>query len=84
MIACILMISPGEMLVNLDHPPSLHRKQTRLNQALYYLDFCWIMNFAGIFIIGLLVFTGMLGSDEDRVSTAARRVFFNGTIFTEE
>ena len=50
----------------------------RLNQALYYLDFCWCMNFMGIFIIGLLVFFGTVANDEDRVSIVARQAFFNG------
>jgi len=26
-----------------------------LNQALYYLDFCWMMNFMGIFFLALLI-----------------------------
>ena len=49
------------------------KKTKRLNQALYYLDFCWCMNFTAIFVIGLLVFV-----DEDRVSNVAREAFFNG------
>jgi hypothetical protein len=51
--------------------------KNRLNQALYYLDFCWCMNFVGIFIIGLLVFMGIVANDEDRVSHVARERFFN-------
>ncbi|KAL3817467.1 hypothetical protein ACHAXA_001474 [Cyclostephanos tholiformis] len=57
--------------------PLYPRTKSRLNQALYYLDFCWCMNFAGIFIIGLLVFMGIVVNDEDRVSIVAREVILN-------
>jgi hypothetical protein len=42
------------------------------------------MNFSGIFIFGLLAFTGIVVSEEDRVSTAARKIFFNGKLFITE
>ena len=46
------------------------------------------MNFAGIFIIGLLVFMGIVVNDENRVSIIAREVIFNGeqvmSFITEE
>jgi len=48
-----------------------------LNQALYYLDFCWCMNFTAIFIIGLLVFFGLVVQDDGMVSNLAREAFFN-------
>lgn len=48
-----------------------------LNQALYYLDFCWMMNFTAIFVIGLLVFVGQVANDEEKVSNVAREAFFN-------
>jgi len=46
-----------------------------LNQALYYLDFCWCMNFSGFAVIGLLVINGLIGAD-DVVSSVAREAFF--------
>eukprot|EP00578_Thalassiosira_sp_NH16_P026582 CAMPEP_0181087492 /NCGR_PEP_ID=MMETSP1071-20121207/6299_1 /TAXON_ID=35127 /ORGANISM="Thalassiosira sp., Strain NH16" /LENGTH=397 /DNA_ID=CAMNT_0023169379 /DNA_START=172 /DNA_END=1362 /DNA_ORIENTATION=+ len=50
-----------------------------LNQALYYLDFCWCMNFTGIFVIGLLAILGLVHGD-DRVSNVARESFYNALL----
>lgn len=47
-----------------------------LNQALYYLDFCWFLNFTALlFIVGLL-----LSGGEHAISTAARETFFNAAL----
>ena len=49
-----------------------------LNQALYYLDFCWMMNFTAFSIILLLVFSAIArDDDEGLVSDVARESFFN-------
>eukprot|EP00985_Skeletonema_marinoi_P033770 scaffold42116_cov241-Skeletonema_marinoi.AAC.1 len=48
-----------------------------LNQALYYLDFCWSMNFTAFALILLLVFSGVVAHDEGLVSDVARKSFFN-------
>jgi len=44
----------------------------RLNQALYYLDFCWCMNFTGMLFIGMLLLAGQ------NVDDATRRALFSG------
>jgi len=43
-----------------------------LNEALYYLDFCWIMNFTGLGVAALLVVLN--------VSDLARETFFNALL----
>eukprot|EP00986_Skeletonema_menzelii_P019292 scaffold27514_cov166-Skeletonema_menzelii.AAC.1 len=48
-----------------------------LNQALYYLDFCWCMNFTAFAMILLLVFSGTVAHDDGLVSDTARKGFFN-------
>ncbi|KAL7544954.1 hypothetical protein ACHAWF_008326 [Thalassiosira exigua] len=48
-----------------------------MNQALYYLDFCWCMNFTAIFLIALLMLCGALAPDGGMVSDVAREAFFN-------
>ena len=52
-------------------------KAKPLNQALYYLDFCWCMNFTAFSVILLLVFSGIFAHDEGLVSDVARKSFFN-------
>ncbi|KAL7537805.1 hypothetical protein ACHAXR_008105 [Thalassiosira sp. AJA248-18] len=52
-------------------------KNKPLNQALYYLDFCWCMNFTAIFLIALLAFIGIVAHNDDMVSNVAREAFFN-------
>jgi hypothetical protein len=37
-----------------------------MNEAFYYLDFCWIMNFIGISVFFMLIITGGTVSDEFR------------------
>ena len=51
-----------------------------LNQALYYFDFCWCMNFTGIFFIGALVFIGVVAHNEGIVSNVAREAFYNALL----
>eukprot|EP00970_Alexandrium_tamarense_P013717 scaffold3640_cov201-Alexandrium_tamarense.AAC.2 len=55
-----------------------------LNQALYYLDFCWAMNFIAIFVILLLMMSGLKGSlgegEGELVSSVARESFFNALL----
>lgn len=51
-----------------------------LNQALYYLDFCWCMNFTAIFVIGLLVTSGLLINDDSIISDLAREACFNALL----
>lgn len=52
-----------------------------LNQALYYLDFCWMMNFAGSFLILLLVIVGLLGlGGSGALSDVAREACFNALL----
>ncbi|KAL9184752.1 hypothetical protein ACHAXT_012722 [Thalassiosira profunda] len=48
-----------------------------LNQALYYLDFCWCANFTGIFFLGALLFIGHVTHNEGVIGSAAREAFFN-------
>ena len=48
-----------------------------LNQALYYLDFCWCMNFTAIFLVWSLVFLGLVARNEDAINNVARESFFN-------
>lgn len=43
-----------------------------LNEALYYLDFCWIMNFTGLGIAALLVVL--------TINDLARETFFNALL----
>ncbi len=45
----------------------------RLNQAFYYLDFCWCMNFLGLFSLAALVIYDLLGSN---VEEDARKPMF--------
>ena len=52
-------------------------KNKPLNQALYYLDFCWCMNFTAIFLIAILVFLGLVAHKDGLVSNVAREAFFN-------
>ena len=51
-----------------------------LNQALYYLDFCWCMNFTAFALILLLVFSGVIAHDEGLVSDVARKGFFSALV----
>jgi hypothetical protein len=51
-----------------------------LNQALYYLDFCWMMNFAGSFLILVLVISGLMGGSGKAVSNVAREACFNALL----
>ena len=51
-----------------------------LNQALYYLDFCWMMNFAGSILILLLVIAGLMGGSGEAVSNVAREACFNALL----
>lgn len=56
-------------------------KARPLNQALYYLDFCWMMNFVGSFLILLLVIVGLLGlGGSGAVSNVAREACFNALL----
>lgn len=48
-----------------------------LNEALYYLDFCWIMNFSGSFLLFVLIFVGIVGGGGIAVSDVAREACFN-------
>jgi len=50
-----------------------------MNQALYYLDFCWMMNFTALFVVGALAFLGKV-DDESRASDVAREAFFNAVV----
>lgn len=38
------------------------------------------MNFTALFVVGYLVFVGLVTHEEDRVSNMAREAFFNATI----
>lgn len=51
-------------------------KARPLNQALYYLDFCWMMNFSGVFFILLLLLEGFF-PETGLVSAMAREAIFN-------
>ena len=51
-----------------------------LNQALYYLDFCWAMNFAAIFVIFTLILSGIRSGNERIVSNFARKSFFSASL----
>lgn len=55
-------------------------KARPLNQALYYLDFCWMMNFAGSILILLLVLAGLMGGSGEAVSNVAREACFNALL----
>ncbi|KAL3758127.1 hypothetical protein ACHAWU_004208 [Discostella pseudostelligera] len=50
------------------------RRGRRLNQALYYLDFCWCMNFTGMLFIGMLLLAGQ------NVDDATRRALFSALL----
>lgn len=52
-------------------------KARPLNQALYYLDFCWMMNFMGSFLIFVLVIFGLVGGNLGTVSNGMREACFN-------
>ncbi|KAL7477990.1 hypothetical protein ACHAW6_003777, partial [Cyclotella cf. meneghiniana] len=59
-----------------------------LNQALYYLDFCWMMNFVGSIVILALMFAGWTDGPHEgegrrhggSVSVAAREALFNALL----
>ncbi len=63
-------------------------KARPLNQALYYLDFCWMMNFAGSLVVFVLVMVGLLeraagdniGERGRVVSERAREAFFDALL----
>ena len=55
-------------------------KAKPLNQALYYLDFCWMMNFAGNSLIFVLVIAGWMGGSGEAVSNKAREACFNALL----
>lgn len=48
-----------------------------LNQALYYLDFCWAMNFTAIVVLFFLILAGSSGSF---ISGYARESFYNALL----
>ena len=50
-----------------------------LNQALYYLDFCWCMNFLCIVFLALVVFTDVVGySVEEDIRTTFMKAAMGG------
>ena len=51
-----------------------------LNQALYYLDFCWCMNFTALAVIALLLISGLIAHDDGMVSQPAREALFNALL----
>lgn len=71
----LIYLSQGSFLI----PRKFYNmwKAKPLNQALYYLDFCWCMNFTAIFIIALFVFVGRVAHDDGMVNNAVRESVFN-------
>jgi len=53
-------------------------KAKPLNQALYYLDFCWMMNFLGVIFLFLLVMLSYFPSID--VNGAARKAVFSALV----